>query len=252
MRSGRRKNDKGGLTWIPGYTDANPAIWDTITQNPITQPNIPLPQLTFAEPSSDPNYIDSAYALALANQRANINAKLSQVQQEDANDETTYREALRRMDTQRPRDDSAAKASANKAGLFYSGTLGKNLGDIATSYAQKQADMLNSRQQRANTRQSQLAQLNAGYDVDVSGIADDAISRGLTSDTAMADAGYLVRDLGSGGTPAVPKGVVPAMPRPVHTQSTSRRAVSPVRPMRRRRRAVMGARALGSYAGGIR
>jgi len=42
---------------------------------------------------------------------------------------------------QQPKDTLAAKENANKAGLLYAGALGKNIGDIETSYARRRSDL---------------------------------------------------------------------------------------------------------------
>jgi hypothetical protein len=167
-----------------------------------------------AGPASDSNadlkaFLDSQYATNAANLKAQLGFKTAQVEQDDANDETSYREALRRMEAQRPRDDQSAKESANKAGLFYSGTLGKNLGDIATNYQQRADDAGAARQSRANQRSAQKTALQSGYDVDIGDLAQSAAERKIANDTTAADAGYLVRDLGSGAQAPVAKAVVP-------------------------------------------
>lgn len=67
------------------------------------------------------------------------------------------------LDVQRPKDDLSAKQNANKAGLFYSGFLGKNLGEIETSYANRRAALQTSFQDNANARARQSADLEANY-----------------------------------------------------------------------------------------
>lgn len=67
------------------------------------------------------------------------------------------------LDVQRPKDDLSAKQNANKAGLFYSGFLGKNLGEIETSYANRRAALQTSFQDNQNARARQSADLEANY-----------------------------------------------------------------------------------------
>lgn len=78
----------------------------------------------------------------------------------DARDLASSNQAL---DLQRPKDDLSAKQNANKSGLFYSGFLGKNLGEIETSYAKRRADLQTSFQDNANARARQGADLEANY-----------------------------------------------------------------------------------------
>lgn len=87
-------------------------------------------------------------------------ADLQAAGDKDARDLATSNQAL---DVQRPKDDLSAKQNANKAGLFYSGFLGKNLGEIETSYAKRRADLQTSFQDNAAARARQSADLDANY-----------------------------------------------------------------------------------------
>lgn len=64
---------------------------------------------------------------------------------------------------QQPKDELGAKQNANNAGLFYSGALGKNLGDIAQSYARRRSDLQSSYESNAGTIKRRLADLDANY-----------------------------------------------------------------------------------------
>lgn len=67
------------------------------------------------------------------------------------------------LDEQQPKDQLAAKQNANKAGLFYSGALGKNLGDIATSYARRKSDLQTDFESNQGKINRQLSDLEANY-----------------------------------------------------------------------------------------
>jgi hypothetical protein len=91
-----------------------------------------------------------------ATRKADLQAGTDQ----DVRDLATSNQAL---NEQRPKDDLSAKQNANKAGLFYSGFLGKNLGEIETSYAKRRADLQTKFQDNANARARQSADLEANY-----------------------------------------------------------------------------------------
>lgn len=61
--------------------------------------------------------------------------------------------ALTILGEKEPTDVRQASESANKAGLFYSGILGRNLGDIATSYTRQREQIGSDFTGRENLRQ---------------------------------------------------------------------------------------------------
>ncbi len=193
------------------------------------QIDVPTPPPAGADDSAVRAYLDAEAARQMAELRAQIGFKINALDQQDAADETSYREALRRMQAQQPRDQQAARESANKAGLFYSGTLGKNLGDIATQYAQRQADAQAARQQRANDRASQKAALQSGFNIDIGDLAQAAAARQIGEDTQAADAGFLVRDLGTGSVAPVADAVTQVGSAQKRRQQPKRRRIQPLR-----------------------
>lgn len=64
---------------------------------------------------------------------------------------------------QQPKDELASKQNANKAGLFYSGALGKNLGDIAQSYARRRSDLQSEFESNKGTLSRNLTDLETNY-----------------------------------------------------------------------------------------
>jgi hypothetical protein len=93
-----------------------------------------------------------------ATRKADLQAGADQ----DVRDLATSNQAL---NEQRPKDDLSAKQNANKAGLFYSGFLGKNLGEIETSYAKRRADLQTKFQQNADARARQVKDLDDNYGI---------------------------------------------------------------------------------------
>lgn len=64
---------------------------------------------------------------------------------------------------QQPKDELASKQNANKSGLFYSGALGKNLGDIAQSYARRRSDLQTDYESNKGKIERSLTDLTANY-----------------------------------------------------------------------------------------
>jgi hypothetical protein len=64
---------------------------------------------------------------------------------------------------QQPKDELGAKQNANKAGLFYSGALGKNLGDIAQSYARRRSDLQSEYESNSGKITRNINDLDTNY-----------------------------------------------------------------------------------------
>jgi len=64
---------------------------------------------------------------------------------------------------QQPKDELSAKENANKAGLFYSGALGKNLGDISENYAKRRSELQSNFEAGQGSIARQLQDLEANY-----------------------------------------------------------------------------------------
>lgn len=93
-------------------------------------------------PTADPR--DSQWFVDTAKLDQYYTARKADLQ---AADDTDTRELAKNqglLNEQMPKDQLSAKQGANKAGLFYSGFLGKNLGDIETSYARRRTDLQNA------------------------------------------------------------------------------------------------------------
>lgn len=67
------------------------------------------------------------------------------------------------LSEQQPKDTLSAKQNANKAGLFYSGALGKNLGEIETSYARRKTQLNEDYEAGVQARNRQLTDLEGNY-----------------------------------------------------------------------------------------
>lgn len=115
------------------------------------------------------------------------------------------------LNEQQPKDTLSAKQNANKAGLFYSGFLGKNLGEIETSYARRRADLQSNYQNNQDTRARQLQDLEANYGPQ--GLNRNDILLGAAGRQSERDVA-----LGVGSVPDV-AAAGPKSPLPYKTQS---------------------------------
>lgn len=116
---------------------------------------------TPAAPPADPR--DSQYFNDVAkldsyytSRRADLTASGEQLTRDLAKNNQT-------LDEQQPKDTLSAKQNANKAGLFYSGALGKNLGEIETSYAKRRSDLADSFKDATGANTRALNELDTNY-----------------------------------------------------------------------------------------
>jgi hypothetical protein len=133
---------------------------------------------------------------------------------------------------QQPKDELTSKQNANKSGLFYSGALGKNLGDIATSYARRRSDLQTEFESGKSKIDRSLTDLTANYgptglmrnDVLQAGIARAAA---LDQQNAMALAASQSAAQGAAApVPSAAPAAAPAGALPYRTQAgTSQKGV---------------------------
>jgi hypothetical protein len=102
--------------------------------------------------------------------------------------------AVETVRRQQPKQENQATAGANASGLFYSTTLGNQLGDIRAS-AVRQEGSANARFAEAERARLAARQaIEAGYGLDDASAMAAAADRQIQRDTTAADAGYLVPD----------------------------------------------------------
>jgi hypothetical protein len=155
-----------------------------------------------AEPAADagggadpgPFQPDSIYFAAAAQNQFKAGQSRNELDQQSAYAKTDFDEALRRMLEKQPRDVQAAREAANKAGLLYSGTLGRQEGDINTGYLRQQADMRQQFDRSEAAREVARRAIESGLSLDDAAQLAAAVDRQTARDTAKADAGMLVPD----------------------------------------------------------
>jgi hypothetical protein len=156
----------------------------TYTQRGLTKhltapsaPTAPAAPTPFTPTASGASGIGSTAPAAQADPRDaqyfNDTAKLDQyyasrsaditAQQNEADRVLASNQSL--LTQQQPKDTLAAKVNANKAGLFYSGELGKNLSSIEADYTRRRTDLQGAYASDKATRSRSRADLEANYGV---------------------------------------------------------------------------------------
>lgn len=157
-----------------------------------TIPTLTAPPPSVAGTPLAPLGPDASYLTGIARLRHQINQRNSELSRESTEDKTNYEENLRRLNEHEPVAGQRADESFNQQGLFYSGKLGEERGNIAKQYARQRADALQGFQGRENARAEARRALEAGYSIEEAAEMAAAADRQLDRDQGAADAGYLV------------------------------------------------------------
>jgi hypothetical protein len=154
-------------------------------------PRVPGPQPPGQPPQPHQLVDDSTATSARAQALFARTQKLNQLSTEDQYGAQDYAENLSRLRAQRPKDELAAKESANRQGLFYSGALGKDLGNLATSYGQRESDMTLQNERAVAARAAARQAIMQGAPLEDAAISAALADRQIASDSSAADAGAL-------------------------------------------------------------
>lgn len=175
-----------------------------------------MPQAPQAQFTPDAEYLAAAAQRSFDRQQA-----LQALTSQGETDKTDTKEAIRRLLADAPEQRNQIKVGANKAGLFYSGQLGKQLNEYEADLTQRQGDINLDFQRRESARAAARRAIEQGMPLEEAAALAEAATRQVERDTAAADARSLVPP------PAAPARTVP----PGRRRPPARR-----RPNRRRRR----------------
>lgn len=175
-------------------------------------PAPPIP--TVAQPQGGPEqFMDAEYLAWKAQAEFDRNQQRAAWDAEDKGDESSRAEAIRRMMQRRPEDLQRADVTHNKAGLFYSGILGKERGSIEADYVRQQADTNADYDSRRLARDAARQALEQGATLEEAAQLAAAADRKVQRDLEAADARALVREdpeaVASGPTPAAGTATLP-------------------------------------------
>jgi hypothetical protein len=115
--------------------------------------------------------------------------RTNQINQLNADADTarnTFQEAVRRLMEGVPEQRQGLKQQANKQGLFYSGILGKRLGDLEAAVARQRADMQGSHDVEQRAREAARAALLSGATLEDAAMQAAAVERQIARDQEAA------------------------------------------------------------------
>ena len=177
-------------------------------QSPPGQPQAPANEFT----------PDAEYLAAAAQRAFDRKAALDNLTSQGTTDKADTQEAIRRLLGQAPEQRQGIKQGANKAGLLYGSTLGKNLDAFEADLTQKQGDINLDFQRREDARAAARQAIESGAPLEEAAAMAEATTRQIERDTSAANAGALVPTPGpAAATPTVRTGRrrPPARRRPI-------------------------------------
>jgi hypothetical protein len=151
---------------------------------------------------------DAQYLTWAAQRQFEIGNQQQQINAAHAADLKNTQIALQRMGQNLPDQRQAAKVSANKQGLFYSGMLGRNLNLIQRDYTRQTGDTQRAYDTRETARIAARQALQQGFTLEQAAQKADAAARQVQRDQDAAAANVLAPTAGltapKKGTPKKP------------------------------------------------
>jgi hypothetical protein len=186
----------GGLAPDRTRTTPNTSPYGTVTPKPPTTASPPPAATPVPQGGADPAPFqpDAEYYAGAAERTFQAGEQRATLDQQSTYSTTDFNEALRRLLEKQPKDVQAAREAANRQGLLFSGTLGRQEGEINTSYLRQQSDLRQGYDREAAAREAARRAIEAGLSVDDAAARAAAVDRQTTRDTASADAGTLASE----------------------------------------------------------
>lgn len=148
----------------------------------------PAPTAPGKDPSTDSSWQDSGFNSTIANllsQRDQGRSALVAAGRRAAEDRDRNTSLIGEG---RAKAKTATTQSANKSGLFYSGTLGKNLGDVDTDYDRRTTDTNTAYTRGEEDRAAASAGLDSAFNQAQQAAAQQAIDRWIKGAAPTEDA----------------------------------------------------------------
>jgi hypothetical protein len=183
------QNAQAGQALVGAYQKANPGV-------PLPNTTVPpaaQPSSTAAVPPAvvKPSVQDPTFLAWQAGKQFEMTQTKQGYDAADRADTLARAEALRRLGAQRPAQVRQTNESFNRAGLFYSGQLGRAQDENTAGYTQQQGDIGAKFDAAAEARRAARAALDQGYPLEVAAQMAAAADRRIAADTQLADAGAL-------------------------------------------------------------
>lgn len=156
---------------------------------------------------------DATYLADAALRAFKRRQELGQLALEDSHDSTDHQEAIRRLAEQRAPALQNTKQTANKQGLFYSGQLGKRLGEVERDFTRQEGDQGRDYDRRRAAREAARRAIESGAPLEEAAAAAAAADRQIERDAERADENALAENAAPTAAPAAPRAVA-ARPRP--------------------------------------
>lgn len=165
--------------------------------------------------------LDATYFSEAALRAFQRRQRKQELDTEGSYDRTDLGESIRRLAEQRGETLQGTKETAAGQGLFYSGQLGKRLGQVETDFTRRQGDMQRDFDRREAGREAARAAIDSGAPLEEAAAAAAATDRQIQRDTEAADAGTLARN--PAPKPAAAKKPAPRRPAPARPKPRPQR-----------------------------
>jgi uncharacterized phage infection (PIP) family protein YhgE len=129
---------------------------------------------------------DAQYLAQAAQAQFQRQQQLDQIKAQHEAGLSAYNESVRRASEDVPQQRQQVSQSANKQGLFYSGQLGKQLGDYETMVARQRADLQNQFSSEEKAREAARTAILQGEPIDTAAAKAEAVQRQIERDSQAA------------------------------------------------------------------
>jgi hypothetical protein len=160
---------------------------------------------------------DAEYLAAAAQRQFERSQAIQGLTSQSSTDKADTAEAIRRLTSAAPEQRQGIKQSANKAGLFFSGQLGKQLNSFEADLTQRQGDINLDHQRREDARAAARAAIEQGMPLEEAAALAESAGRQVNRDAIAAD-NYMLAPPPAVAAPRVTAGRrrPPARRRPVN------------------------------------
>jgi hypothetical protein len=156
---------------------------------------------------------DAEYLAAAAQRQFERSQALQGLTTQGSTDKADTQEAIRRLTSAAPEQRQGIKQSANKAGLFYSGQLGKQLGNFEADLTQRQGDINLDFERREQARAAARSAIEQGMPLEEAASLAESATRQVQRDSLAAD-NYMLAPPPAPAPAAAPRTVAAGRRRP--------------------------------------
>lgn len=168
------------MATFTGAPAAPPAPRPTAIAAPVA------PARTAAQFTPDAQYIAEA-----AQQQFNRTNSVNQLNAQSESERSNLAEAIRRLTEDAVGQRQGVREGANKQGLFYSGQLGKRLGDLESQIARQRADLQSDFDQSEAAREAARQAILQGAPLEEAALRAAGVERQIGRDEVAAGSNQL-------------------------------------------------------------